>query len=364
MVASLYVHIPFCRHICGYCDFTKMFYEPKWALSYVQELKKEIAAFHLPAHSLKTVYLGGGTPTCLPKELLGDLLDFLSKYWDPADYECTVEGNPETIDETLPLFLKQHGVNRFSLGIESSSPRLLSLMGRHHTFADAKTAISRLKAAGLTNISADFIYALPNETMDELQGDIAAFLSLDLPHLSAYSLTVSPSTGFAHQGYHEADEQIQGAMYEMILRAFRQAGYTRYEVSNFARNHAYSRHNLTYWHDEEYAAAGLGASGYLGRVRYTNTKNLTSYLKGEWRGESETLSRQSEHEDYFLTNLRLADGFSLHQYQARFQEDFLTVYRVPLQQLEAEGLLLHEGDRIHATDRGILLLDRILLALF
>ena len=364
MVSSLYVHIPFCRHICGYCDFTKLFYEPKWALSYVQELKKEIASFSLPPHSLKTVYIGGGTPTCLPSEWLGDLLDFLSYYWDSKDYECTVEGNPETISPSLPAFLWAHGVNRFSLGIESSSPRLLRLMGRHHDFEMAKEVLKRFQDAGFKRLSSDLIYALPGETLEELDQDIAAFLSLHLSHLSAYSLTVSPGTSFAVKGYHEADEQTQGEMYERILAAFRQAGYERYEVSNFALHQDYSRHNLTYWRDEEYAAAGLGASGYLGKIRYTNTKNLSSYLKGEWRAEEETLTRDSEREDYFLTNLRLAAGFSLHEYQNRFQEDFLSCYRVPFQTLQAQGLLVEENGRIHATDRGILLLDRILLALF
>lgn len=358
---SLYVHLPFCAELCAYCDFAKVLFNPKWAFSYVAKLKEEILSYPIPP--LKTLYIGGGTPSVLPPDLLADLLAFLSPYVS-KETEFTVEANPESLSaEKLEIF-RHYGVNRLSLGGESASPRLLELMGRHHRFSDVQQAVERAKKAHFDNISVDLIYALPGESLEELKGDIAAFLSLDVPHLSAYCLSVNPGTLFALRGFQEMEEGAAADQYECLLRGFRAAGYDRYEVSNFARPGFQSRHNCVYWRDQGYFAAGLGAAGYVDDVRYSNTRSLSRYLQGQYRAEEERVVPSEDLKYYFLTNLRLEAGFLESDFQTRFGFSFAEKYAKQLTLLAEEGLLIRSKGSIKATDRGILLLDRVLLALY
>ena len=358
---SLYIHIPFCKSICGYCDFCKLLYAKTFVKPYLEELRKEIV--QKADHPFETIYIGGGTPTCLAEEELSLLLSFSSNLLAPNG-EFTIEANPETITETKLDILVKAGVNRLSIGLESSCDRLLHLMDRSHTFSDVENAVKLAKSKGIHNISVDIIYGLPNQSMEELDADIDACLSLDVPHLSAYSLTVGRGTKFFQKGYQEADDEIQAKMYERILLRFREAGYERYEVSNFAKPGFKSRHNLTYWHDEEYVACGLGASGYEGNIRYRNTKNLSEYLKENHVEEKEEVGKQDDLSYFFLTNLRLSDGFALQSFQDRFGYSFFDAYPKEFAELKEKGLLFEEDNRIKPTDSGILLLDRILLSLF
>lgn len=361
-IQSLYVHIPFCAHICSYCDFSKVLYDEKWAFSYIKELEKEINSYKID-HKLETIYIGGGTPTCLNDELLEELLKFLSPFLKDNG-EFTIEGNPENITENKLRILKDEGINRLSMGLESSNEKFLKMMGRKHTYEDTKRAVNLAKRYGISNISVDIIYALPGETLEDLNKDIDALLALDVPHLSSYSLTVSPGTLFYNRGYKEIDDEISAAMYELILNRLEEAGYERYEVSNYAKDKKYSRHNLTYWHDNEYYGVGLGASGYVNNVRYTNTRSLKEYLNGNYVAEKEELTLRSRLEDYFLTNLRLAEGFKKDDFQERFSFSFSNRYKTQLEKLKNDGLLKEDEDSIYPTNKGILLLDRILLTLF
>ena len=189
-------------------------------------------------------------------------------------------------------------------------------------------------------------------------------LALNIPHLSAYSLTINPGTSFYNNGFKEMDDSLEADMYELILSSFRNAGYKRYEVSNFAKPAFYSRHSLTYWHDEEYYGCGLGASGYVDGFRYTNTRSLGVYLKGKYRAEEEKLSVNSQLEDFFLTNLRLEDGFMKKAFEKRFGFPFFTKFSIPFLKLHNEGLINENSDSIFVSDKGMLLLDRVLLEFF
>jgi oxygen-independent coproporphyrinogen-3 oxidase len=323
--------------------------------------KKEIQSEHIA--KVDTIYIGGGTPSVLPIPLLEDLLSFVQPYLAEKG-EFTIEGNPESLDgEKLSLF-RRYGVNRLSIGVESSDPALLRLMGRHHSFEDAQKAVAMAKKVGFTNISCDLIYALPNESLATLEKDIDALLSLDVDHLSTYCLSVNPGTLFHNQGRQEMEQSLAADQYELILRKLRAAGYDRYEVSNFCRAGKKSRHNLTYWKDEEYYAAGMGASGYVAGVRYDNTRNLEAYLSGKWRANEEVVNNQSALEYYFLTNLRLEEGFALADFKDRFGFDFEKRYAKPITKVLQSGLAKLEGGRFYPTDHGILLLDRLLIELY
>lgn len=363
MAGSLYVHIPFCAHICGYCDFTKVLYREEWAFSYVESLFKQFDSLEIE-HPLKTIYVGGGTPSSLPSALLEKLLTKLSKYLNHDDYEFTIEANPESLTKEKLLIMKKAGVNRLSIGIESSSEKYLKLMGRKHTFIEGENAVKMAKECGFENITVDLIYGLPLETVEDVKKDVEALLKLDVPHLSTYCLSISKGTMWHKDGYKEMDDEEAALQYETILKELRNAGYIRYEVSNFARPGYESRHNMTYWRDKDYYAVGLGASGYLNGERFTFTKNLSSFIKGNYEGEREKVSINEEIEEFLLTNLRLEKGFKIDDFNMRFGTDFEDKYRIELDKLIKDGLIKVTENSVFATDKGILLLDRILLTLF
>lgn len=363
MADSLYVHIPFCSHICGYCDFTKVLYRSEWVFSYVESLNKQLDSLGIKG-PLKTIYVGGGTPSTLPNDLLKNLLEKLYRYLDPNDYEFTVEANPESLDKEKLLIMRNAGVNRLSIGLQSSNEKFLKLMGRHHTFKQGAEIVKLAKEYGFDNITCDLIYGLPSEKEEDVKRDIEALLELELPHLSTYCLSISKGTSWHKDGYKEMDDEEAAIQYELILKELRKAGYKRYEVSNFAKPGYESRHNMTYWKDKEYYAAGLGASGYLNGERFTYTKNLNSYLKGDYEGEREVVSLDEQIEEFFLTNLRLEAGFNIEDFNKRFSFDFKEKYKEELDKLVKDELLVLDYSNVRPTDKGILLLDRVLLALF
>ena len=358
---SLYVHIPFCRHICAYCDFPKVVYQDDWASSYLGALFSEIKQRDIPKQ--KTIYIGGGTPTSLKPEDLEKLLSFLRDYVD-EDYEFSIEANPETLDEEKAAILARFGINRVSIGMQTSSPRLLEKLGRRHAFEDVQGAVDLLRSVGITNINIDLMYGLPEETMEEVKADLDAFLSLGVPHVSAYSLILEQGTAFYAKGIKPLDDDEQQAQFEYIRDALEAHGYARYEISNFARPGYQCVHNKTYWKDEPYYGVGLGAAGYVGSTRYTNTKNLGKYLNGEYQGEEETLDRASEIEDFLLTNLRLVEGFDPAEFERRFGESFSDHFGDKAQSLVERGLLVVTDGKIAASSRGLDLLDTILVSLF
>jgi oxygen-independent coproporphyrinogen-3 oxidase len=278
--------------------------------------------------------------------------------------EFSFEANPENFSKEKAEILRQYGVNRLSFGVESANRSLLHLMGRHHTFRKAQLAVRIARKAGFDNISCDLIYGLPGESLAILQQDIDALLSFHSEHLSTYCLSVNPGTAFYNEGVKEMDQALAADQYDLILSALRKAGYDRYEVSNFAKDGHVSQHNLTYWKDEPYYGAGLGAAGYIDNIRYSNTRSLSAYLKGIRHVEEEVVTPEEDKKYFFLTNLRLEEGFTFAAYTARFGSDFRLEYQTPLQKLKAQGLLKEDSARVYPTDQGILLLDRVLLALY
>jgi oxygen-independent coproporphyrinogen-3 oxidase len=357
---AVYVHIPFCERLCGYCDFPKVLFNAKWAFSYVKALREEFEAGNVG--EVDTAYIGGGTPTSLPDPLFEEVLRMVEPHLAPAS-EFTVEANPESLSRSKLEAMRRHHVNRLSIGVESAHGKYLSLMGRKHTFADAVEAVGLARKSGFSNINCDLIYALPRESAKELDEDIAALLSLDVPHLSAYCLSIHKGTPFFNRGLVEADNDLAADQYERILAAFRGAGYDRYEVSNFARRGFESRHNVIYWRDEEYYGFGMGASGYVDGVRYDNTRSLGLYLGGHPRMKDEKITPESDLTYFLLTNLRLEKGFELARFERRFGFPFLPKYKEKVAPLVKEGLLLVDGMSVRCSDRGLLILDQILLDL-
>ena len=357
---SLYIHIPFCEHVCSYCDFTKLFYNQKYELPYLEALEKEIKS--KVANKISTLYFGGGTPTALSDEGFERILAFASNYLN-KDYEFTVEANVENLTESKLDIMKKYGVNRLSIGVQSTCNELLKEIGRHHTFEEAQKIVFLAKSKGFNNINIDLIYGFKNESLNDLKHDLEEFIKLDIDHISIYSLIVEKGSILYNKKYEEQEENESRKFYEYIVSFLREHGYERYEISNFARNQKYSRHNLTYWHNEEYYGCGLGASGYVGGVRYENTKSLPEYIKGNFISSQEKVDEKLLEEYFLITNLRLEKGFTKADYKAQFGEDFEEKCSSKIYNFVLQTYFDFSNDRVRLTDEGLILMDFVLLKL-
>jgi oxygen-independent coproporphyrinogen-3 oxidase len=357
---SLYVHIPYCDHICHYCDFTKMLTNPKQTRIYVDTLLKEIADYG--SYQYETIFFGGGTPTALSDEDLKVLCDGV-KFYASSQCEWTVECNVESTTLSKLEILKEAGVNRLSFGVQTFKKDALVSLNRHHDHQDIITAIQQAKDLGFRYINVDLIYDLPRVSDQDLQDDLKSFLSLNVNHIATYALTIHPNTVFGIQKIKPVTDEVSRHHYEMIYQTLIANDYERYEVSNFARNQEKSKHNLTYWRNQEYIGTGLGASGYLDGIRYTNTKNMTKYLQGIKRDQEEIIDEKMKRFEYIMLNFRLKDGFELSEFFKLFNIEFSKLFQNTLQPLIDKGLIIIENGYAKLSFEGMLLLDYTVLKL-
>ncbi len=362
-VKSLYIHIPFCDHICAYCDFHKLIYNEKFAKNYVDVLLNEIDSYNL--ESLSTIYIGGGTPTSLKDEDFEKLLKRCSSLLSDK-YEFTVEANVENLTDKKLQIMKNYKVNRLSIGIESTNDCVLNLINRHHSFLDAKDAILRARSFGFNNINVDLIFGLPRQNKEVLIEDLKNIIALKTEHISIYSLIVSKGTIFYNKKIKELDEDTNRQYYDLILDTLRKNGYERYEISNFAKDHHYSKHNLVYWNDEEYVGVGLSASGYINNKRYRNTLNINEYLAGHYLNNQdiEIIDEKRHLEEYLMLKLRLEQGFDLSEFENTFGFDFITKFKDVVNELTKNSLMIVTKNNARLTDDGLMILDNILLKFY
>ena len=330
MIKSLYIHIPFCDNICSYCDFAKVFSSTFSHKSYLDCLIKEIEEEKIPENSLDTIYIGGGTPSSLSNEELDILLSYLHRRF-PDVNEFTLEANPESLTPEKIRTLSLYHVNRVSLGAQSMNDTILSTLNRKHTTQDIMNCVLNLRKNGIKNINLDFIYGFEQMEMKDIDDDISFATGLKIPHLSFYSLQIEEGTLLYNQKARCKNDDELRSMYDHILDELEKKGYRRYEVSNFSIPGYESIHNQTYWHDEEYYAAGLSASGYVGKTRFTNTRSMNHYLEGKLNRSVETIDKAGEEFEFLMLNLRLVKGFSLETFKKRFHKDFLMDYRKEIQ---------------------------------
>lgn len=358
---SLYVHIPFCESVCAYCDFPKVLFNEKRAFSYIEELRKELDSKDIGL--VDTIYIGGGTPTCLNKEDLDKLLSYLYPHLAKGG-EFSIESNPENLSIEKVAILKKNHINRVSIGVQSTHEKYLLLMRRRHSMKEVVQGIDNLLEAGIDNINLDMIYGLPLESIDEVKEDAEILSSLPVKHLSAYSLIVEPGTIFFNKGIKEAEDETNALQYQAIMEIFEKNGFERYEVSNFAKGKNVCRHNRTYWRNEEYIAIGLGAAGYEGNKRYRNTKSIAKYLEGSYLDETEEVKDKDLYEYYLLCNLRLVEGFSLKEFEDKFGCSLLEKKKDAIDKLEKDNLIEIKDGYFRCTKDGLYLLDQVLVSLF
>lgn len=372
---GLYVHIPFCIKKCNYCDFLSAPADDTTKKRYVDALCKEIAGYKelVRDYELATVYFGGGTPSVLPVSLMEQVLEVIQKNItvNLEAAEITMEVNPGTVTLEKLNGYRQLGVNRLSIGVQSSKEEELALLGRIHSFEEAKQTVVWAREAGFTNISLDLISALPGQSLEDYKQNVEAILALQPEHISSYSLIVEEGTPF-YELYAEGreketdlpDEETDRAMYAYTKERLAAAGYERYEISNYAKPGYESRHNSSYWTGTEYLGAGLGASSLFTNARYHNETDLTTYIREveegkDIRREMERLVESEQMEEFMILGLRRMCGVSREEFQKRFARPLETVYGSALQKLVKQKLIVIEGDCIALTELGIDVSNRV-----
>ena len=363
---SAYVHIPFCTQICYYCDFSKVFIKNQPVDSYLEHLLEEFQSYDI--QKLRTLYIGGGTPTALSASQLEVLLKGLTKNLDLSVLEeLTIEANPGDLDADKIDVLKNSAVNRVSLGVQTFDDKMLKKIGRSHLEKDIYENIDRLKLAGFDNISIDLIYALPGQTMEQVKENVAKAIGLDIPHMSLYSLILENHTVFMNRMRRGKlplpKEELEAEMFEYIIAELERAGFEHYEISNFSKSGFESRHNLMYWDNAEYYGIGAGASGYVNGVRYKNHGPIRHYLsaveEGNARITEEHLSQKEQMEEEMFLGLRKKLGVSMVRFEEKFGRSFDGLYGEIVKDLVQQGLMQIDGDRVRMTKRGLFLGDTV-----
>lgn len=362
---SAYLHIPFCEHICYYCDFNKVFLEGQPVDEYIEMLLREIqlGLAQQPITEAKTIYIGGGTPTSLSAKQLDRLLAGVTEYFPMETVkEFTIEANPGDLTKEKLQVMKNYDIDRLSMGVQTFDNRLLKKIGRKHSVEDVYQTIELLRKEQFDNVSIDLIYALPGQSLESFRDTLKRALDLDLPHYSMYSLILENKTMFMNwvrQGRIELpDQEVESQMFEEAIEQMEKHGRHQYEISNFALSGKESQHNLIYWNNENYFGFGAGASGYLGNRRYKNYGPIQHYLKPLRENklpayEEEFLTKQNQMEEEMFLGLRKIAGISKRVFKEKFGVDFQTVYGAVLPELKQKGWLLEEEDTIRLTDTGL-----------
>jgi oxygen-independent coproporphyrinogen-3 oxidase len=362
----MYIHIPFCHQICHYCDFNKVFFKNQPVDAYIESIGQELAVMRqagISFEGLETVFLGGGTPTSLSEQQLDRLLAIIHDYVDVASLtEFSTEANPDELTYGKLKVLKNGGVDRLSIGVQSFDTELLKKIGRTHNADDPVRVIADARKVGFENTSIDLIYGLPGQTIAQWQDTLNRALALDLPHYSGYSLIVEPKTVFynlMNKGRLPLPgEDIEAEMFAMLMDHMDQHGRNRYEISNFAVPGYESIHNLIYWENATYAGVGAGAHGYLNGERYSNIGPIAKYMEKATAGERPIQQRhlvtetEAMEEEMFL-GLRTAKGVSFSSFEKKFGQSLETVYGETIEQLVQDGLVVRSDDRVKLTRIGV-----------
>ena len=353
---SIYIHIPFCDTICSYCDFCKVFYNSKLVDDYLCALSHEIDMYY-KGEVINTLYIGGGTPSCLSIEQLYVLFDILSRFNFSDDYEFSFECNIESINYDKLKFLYDHGVNRLSIGVQTFNLKFLKFLNRNHSSDLVVNRINMAKEIGFNNINIDLIYAIPGETLDDLNYDIDMFLDLGINHISCYSLILEEHTKLYVDGVSNISEDLDRDMYELICDRLSSNGFNHYEISNFSKSGFESKHNLVYWNNMHYYGFGCGASGYIDNVRYDNTRSLNKYIKGEYRLNEDVLDRNSIIENEFILGFRKINGINICDFNKKYGNIFNDVVNKKIK----EGKLINDGVNIFINPDYIYVSNSILV---
>lgn len=364
--SAVYVHVPFCRHRCGYCNFSVIADRDDLIERYLVAIDQELATLDCPI--VNTVFIGGGTPTHLETDSLDRFLSTISRRFQlAATLEWTVEANPEDItDEKLSVLL-EHGVNRISLGVQSFNDQKLQRLERGHDGDSVQRTVEQV-ATKIPNVSIDLIFAAPGETVESWNRDLDTAMQLPIQHLSTYSLTYEKGTSFWNRRRKgelcDLGDDVEVDMYALARSRTSKSGLNQYEISSFARDGFRCRHNMTYWRGDGWFAAGPGATRFVGGKRETNHRSTTTYLKRVATGkgtiaETETITPEVLAKERAAFGVRMIDGVSLRTIQASTGYDVREICSAAIRTSTDEGLIQDQNDVISLTEQGILFADTV-----
>ncbi|TSB46776.1 radical SAM family heme chaperone HemW [Alkalicoccobacillus porphyridii] len=364
---AIYVHIPFCEHICHYCDFNKVYLKNQPVQAYLDVLLDEMRQEQEtnPSPSIRTIYIGGGTPTALSASQLSYLVEGMKQIF-PLDQleEWTVEVNPDSAEADKLSVLFNAGVNRLSIGVQTFDHELLEMIGRTHRQDSVFEAIHTAREVGFQNLSIDLMFGLPKQTPESFAETLRLAYGLNIEHISAYSLKIEEKTVFYNRqrkgNLQLPPEEHEITMYQTLLSTTKQAGLTQYEISNFAKLGYESKHNLVYWNNESYFGFGAGASGYVNGVRYQNIGPINRYIQAVKDKElpritSHVVTASERLEEAMFLGLRKRQGINPEEFQAKYHYRFEELYANQIQDLITRGLLEYQGTSLRLTDKGLLL---------
>ncbi len=352
MSLGIYIHIPFCAAKCNYCDFNSRVAPDSLKAEYIDALCKEIDAFAEGEDIVDTIYFGGGTPTILEPEQLIRVLDTLRRRFSvDENCEITTECNPATMGYDGFAALNGAGFNRVSIGVQSADDEQLKALGRIHNFGDAKKCVADAKRAGFENVSLDLMFGIPNQDLKSWGKTLSSVIELKPEHISCYALKIEDGTPFASMKLDIADDEQSREMYEKCVGFLRERGYSRYEISNFARSGFESQHNCKYWKCEDFVGFGAGAySCYMGE-RYSNIYDVKKYVECVLRGESPiyeriTLTKSDMMSEFVFLGLRMEKGISAEEFAERFSVDIFDVFKEQIEKNIKRGTIIQSGNRL------------------
>ena len=389
---GIYLHIPFCKKKCDYCDFISFPYSQAIELveKYIETMEAEIDSYDLTSYNVTTIYMGGGTPSILPSKEIEKLLNKIKTKLEEnknetkwEDIEITIEVNPGTVDKNKLETYKKSGVNRLSIGLQTTNNKLLKQIGRIHTYEEFLNTYQMAKEIVFQNCNVDLMLGLPNQTIQDLKQSLEKILELNPNHISVYSLIVEEGTPIERKlqkGELELpDEDTERQMYWYVKNILELNGYEHYEISNFAKKGKQSKHNLNCWHQKEYIGIGISAHSYLNGVRYCNSSEIDKYIKNINKKEfnindiinlcngdtkilkkidevyeiNEIQSLEDKKREYMLLGLRKLEGIKISSFKEKFIENPIYVYHKELEKLVSEKLIKVEGDWIKLTNKGL-----------
>jgi len=371
MNLGLYLHIPYCLHKCGYCDFNSHPENQEESIRYVDALLKELRAYSSKKYTVSTVFIGGGTPTILLPSQLKQILDTVQQNFNlTSDCEITIEANPATLKLQTLQEIRTAGYNRISIGAQSFDEKELKLLERVHTEGEIHSTIQQARSAQFENLSIDLMFALPHQTTEKWCSHLNQAIAKNPDHLSTYNLTIEPTTSFFK--LHKKGklclphEDIQLEMYKTTIQTLEDAGYQQYEISNFSKPGMESRHNINYWNNGEYLGIGAGASSYLNGERFKNTNLPSNYIReiGAKENAIETRERLEPMQamgETLMLGLRLLKGISIDVFENRFQVSFQKVYGKILEPLLNQELITFNQNRIALSRKGLFLADSVIV---
>ncbi len=369
-MAGVYIHIPFCKKKCHYCDFYKTL-DTGMAEKFLKALGTEIILQkgYLEQNNVETIYFGGGTPTVLTAMQMEAILENLYDTFDVSeDAEITIEANPDDIDKRYVKDLKKAGINRISLGIQSWNDRVLKQLNRRHTAEEAEKALHAILAAGIENISADLIYGIPGMTAKQWTADLQRTMSYNIKHLSAYHLTIEPGTVFGKMKeageLKEIEEEESENQFNILTRICTKNGFIQYEISNFCKDGYYSVHNTNYWKQQPYLGLGPSAHSYRGETRQWNVSDLSEYLKSLDKNEipftREMLTARDLYNEYVMTSLRTMWGINLDFVEENINKESRDYLNNLATRFVKYGMITRNGNQLLLTDQGKMISDNII----